>query len=47
MIYISIYDKMYKYEDDDMIHRFKVISNIPLFKGLSKETIYQIIWQID
>jgi CRP-like cAMP-binding protein len=46
-IYNSIYDKMRQYEDEDMIQRFKVISNIPLFRGLSDETIYQIIWQID
>ena len=46
-IYDSIYDKMQLYEDEDMIHRFKVVSNIPLFRGLSDETIYQIIWMID
>ena len=43
-IYDSIYDKMICYEDEDMIQRFKVVSNIPFFKGLSDETIYQIIW---
>ena len=46
-IYNSIYEKIYDYEDEDMMFRFKVISHIPFFKGLSNETIWQLIFLIE